>query len=54
MRESDSQFGEINQKRIGFLEGQIKAPADFDQIGQDEIIEMFEGFELIDELKEEI
>ena len=30
-------------KRIGFLEGQIKVPADFDRMGQAEIINSFEG-----------
>ena len=29
-------------KRIGFLSGQIKVPADFDQLGKDQIIAMFE------------
>jgi len=32
-----------NQKRIGFLKGQIEVPADFDQMGQSEIIETFEA-----------
>ena len=27
------------KKRIGFLKGQIKVPADFDQMGEDEISE---------------
>ena len=31
------------KKRIGFLEGQIKIPADFDQMGQDGIKEAFEA-----------
>ena len=31
------------QKRIGFLEGQIKVPADFNQMGQSEITEIFEA-----------
>ena len=31
------------QKRIGFLKGQIKAPSDFDQMGQKEIIDIFEA-----------
>ena len=31
------------KKRIGFLKGQIKVPADFNQMGQNEIIELFEA-----------
>ena len=31
------------RKRIGFLKGQIEVPADFDQMGQNEIINAFEG-----------
>ena len=30
-------------RRVGFLKGQIKVPADFDKLGQDEIIDIFEG-----------
>jgi len=30
-------------QRVGFLKGQIKVPADFDKLGQDEIIDAFEG-----------
>lgn len=30
-------------QRVGFLKGQIKVPADFDRIGQNEIIDGFEG-----------
>jgi len=30
------------KKRIGFLKGEIKIPADFDTMGQNEIIEAFE------------
>jgi prevent-host-death family protein len=30
-------------RRIGFLDGHFKVPADFDTMGQDEIAEMFEG-----------
>ena len=30
-------------RRIGFLEGQFEIPADFDTMGQEEIIRMFEG-----------
>ena len=32
-----------SQKRIGFLKDEIEIPADFDQIGQNEIIEAFEA-----------
>jgi prevent-host-death family protein len=31
------------QKRIGFLKGKIEVPADFDNMGQSEIIETFEA-----------
>jgi len=31
------------QKKIGFLKGQIEVPADFDTMGQDEIIGTFEA-----------
>jgi prevent-host-death family protein len=31
------------QKRIGFLKGKTEVPADFDNMGQDEIIEIFEA-----------
>jgi prevent-host-death family protein len=30
-------------RRLGFLEGQIKVPDDFDTMGADEILAMFEG-----------
>jgi prevent-host-death family protein len=30
-------------RRIGFMKGQIKVPADFDTMGVDEISDMFEG-----------
>jgi prevent-host-death family protein len=30
-------------RRIGFMKGQIKVPADFDTMGADEISDMFEG-----------
>jgi prevent-host-death family protein len=30
-------------KRFGFMAGQISVPADFDRMGQAEIMEMFEG-----------
>jgi len=32
-----------SKKRIGFLKGQIEIPADFDQMGQNEINEVFEA-----------
>ncbi|MCL2441090.1 MAG: type II toxin-antitoxin system prevent-host-death family antitoxin [Treponema sp.] len=32
-----------DQQRIGFLKDQIKVPADFNNMGQEEIINMFEG-----------
>jgi prevent-host-death family protein len=31
------------KKRIGFLKGKIEVPADFDNMGQNEIIETFEA-----------
>jgi len=31
------------RKRVGFLKGQITIPQDFNQMGQDEIIETFEA-----------
>jgi len=31
------------QKRIGFLKGKIEVPADFDNMGQNEIIRTFEA-----------
>ena len=31
------------KRRIGFLKGQISVPDDFDTMGQEEIIRMFEG-----------
>jgi len=34
---------ENKPSRVGFLSGQIEIPEDFDQIGQDEINEIFEG-----------
>jgi len=33
----------ITPKRIGFLKGQISIPVDFNQMGQNEIIENFEA-----------
>ncbi len=32
-------------KRLGFMEGQIKIPDDFDQLGADTIDELFNGVE---------
>jgi len=34
-----------NPQRIGFLKGQFKIPDDFNTMGQEEIIKMFEGTE---------
>ncbi|CAB3804985.1 type II toxin-antitoxin system Phd/YefM family antitoxin [Pararobbsia alpina] len=31
------------RRRIGFMKGQLKVPADFDTMGAEEIREMFEG-----------
>ena len=31
------------RRRIGFMKGQLKVPADFDTMGADEIVDMFEG-----------
>jgi prevent-host-death family protein len=31
------------RKRIGFMKGQLKVPADFDAMGADQIADMFEG-----------
>ncbi len=31
------------KRRIGFMEGEITVPDDFDTMGQEEIIRMFEG-----------
>ena len=33
------------RSRLGFLQGEFKVPDDFDTMGQDEIIRMFEGEE---------
>lgn len=30
-------------RRFGFLSGQFKAPDDFNRMGEDEILELFEG-----------
>ena len=32
-----------NERRLGFLKGQIKVPDDFDRMGEQEIAEMFGG-----------
>jgi hypothetical protein len=32
------------QKRVGFLKGQITVPEDFNQMGQNEIIDTFEAY----------
>lgn len=37
---------EVAKRRIGFMEGKIKVPDDFDTMGQEDIIAMFEGGEL--------
>jgi len=34
---------ENKPKRVGFLSGQIEVPEDFDQMGQDEIADIFGG-----------
>ena len=31
------------RQRLGFMKGQLKVPADFDTMAQDEIIALFEG-----------
>ena len=33
----------VGSRRIGFLDGEFTVPDDFDTMGQDEIIRMFEG-----------
>ena len=33
----------VKQKRIGFLKGQISVPADFDRMGENEIVGSFEA-----------
>lgn len=35
----------IDRRRFGFMKGKISVPNDFDTMGQDEIIAMFEGSE---------
>jgi hypothetical protein len=42
LRENGGQQAKIS--RVGFLKGQIAAPADFDTMGQEVIAELFEGF----------
>ena len=32
-----------NPQRLGFLAGEITVPNDFDSMGQDEIVDLFEG-----------
>ena len=39
------QLQKTDQQRIGFLKGQFKIPDDFNTMGQEEIIKMFEGTE---------
>jgi prevent-host-death family protein len=34
---------ETPRRRIGFMKGQLKVPADFDTMAADEIADMFEG-----------
>jgi len=36
-------FEETPKKRIGFMEGKISVPADFDSMGKKEIENLFEG-----------
>lgn len=31
------------KRRIGFMEGRLNVPADFDEMGQEEIVRLFEG-----------
>ena len=38
-------YPQKQQQRVGFLAGQIKIPADFDCMGGDEILSLFEGKE---------
>ena len=38
----DTPAGE-QRKRVGFLKGRIEVPDDFDEMGRDQIIRMFEG-----------
>lgn len=34
---------ETQKRRLGFLAGQIRVPEDFDRMGQDEVISLFDG-----------
>lgn len=36
---------DATQRRTGFLKGQVDAPDDFDRMGEDEILSLFEGCE---------
>ena len=35
--------GHAEQRRLGFLKGEISVPADFDEMGRDDIERLFEG-----------
>lgn len=34
---------ELQQRRLGFLAGKIRVPEDFDRMGQDDIVSLFDG-----------
>ncbi|MBS1089848.1 type II toxin-antitoxin system Phd/YefM family antitoxin [Gluconobacter wancherniae] len=34
---------ETQQRRLGFLAGQIRVPEDFDRMGQENVISLFDG-----------
>ncbi|MBF0872122.1 type II toxin-antitoxin system Phd/YefM family antitoxin [Gluconobacter japonicus] len=34
---------ETQKRRLGFLSGQIRVPEDFDRMGQDDVISLFDG-----------
>ena len=34
---------ETQKRRLGFLTGQIRVPDDFDRMGQDDVISLFDG-----------
>jgi len=34
---------ETQKRRLGFLAGQIRVPEDFDHMGQEDVISLFEG-----------
>ncbi|MCP1275004.1 type II toxin-antitoxin system prevent-host-death family antitoxin [Gluconobacter albidus] len=34
---------ETQKRRLGFLAGQIRVPEDFDRMGQDDVISLFNG-----------